>query len=450
MKRGLIFIIILSILVIMSFVSASCYDTDATSEYPDGKNYYKRGEVYVNGIVVSIENCVNTYQMSEAYCGQDNLQLTTFTCPNGCDADGAVCRSVNQTCTPNPNVCSNRTCGNWQNGTCGTVSCGTCSSGYTCNINGQCTLSTNQTANLFLISPDGKEIWITGKTYGIGWATNGIPIMYLKYHPWAQILTLNNTILYEIQSSDTMVNNDDYRFGRWPFTIPTDKGLDGKYIIRIVIKDATENILLSLQSKDYIHISNNQVTRDCPGNISSQIFPPLRNSEFGNLGLDISKHPEIIIYRIQWFSGGWSEWYTPGVDDIDWKVNDDGTKRRVWGYFGDHIHEIEICGRGKNYTFSNDEIEIRKDARKIFETSTGEIFQCENGCRLDNDCYPYNNRKNGNYCAVGGVWITQVQDDGTCENHFECSSNVCVSGQCVEGDLIQKILAWFRKLFGNE
>ncbi len=74
---------------------------------------------------------------------------------------------------------------------------------------------------------------------------------------------------------------------------------------------------------------------------------------------------------------------------------------------------------------------------------------CENGCSLDGECYPYNNRVDGNYCVVGGVWTAQLQDKAACDNNFECSSNVCVSNQCVEGNLIQKILNWFRKLFGR-
>ncbi|MFH1311055.1 MAG: hypothetical protein ABIH65_01480 [Nanoarchaeota archaeon] len=367
--------------------------------------------------------------------------IATHTC-NELGKCVPITNQTNQTCIPNINACSNRICGLVANGTCGTMGCGTCQSGYNCNINGQCILSTNQTfinqTNLTLISPNGGEVWIIGKTYAVGWATNIIPQIYLNYQPWIEILTPNSDIAYTFQSSDTMVNNDDFRFGRgWPFTVPTDKGLDGKYLVRVVIKDSAGNSLLSLQSKDYIHISNNPVIRDCQDNISSQISPPFRNSEFGNLGLDISKHPEIIRYRIQWFSGGWSEWYTPGVDDIDWKLNDDGTKRRVWGYFGDHTHEIETCN---SKILGN-----TTETRNYTENQTSLI--CKNGCKLNGDCYPYNNRKSEKYCAVGGNWITQVQDNGTCENHFECSSYVCVSEKCVEGDLIQKILAWFRKLF---
>jgi len=67
------------------------------------------------------------------------------------------------------------------------------------------------------------------------------------------------------------------------------------------------------------------------------------DTHFQNLGLDTSAHPEILQYRIQWFNGNWSPWYTPGVDDIDWKTNLDDTQRRVWSYFADHSHEYIVC-----------------------------------------------------------------------------------------------------------
>ena len=71
---------------------------------------------------------------------------------------------------------------------------------------------------------------------------------------------------------------------------------------------------------------------------------PNGTGEFEKLGLNISAHPEIAAYRIQWFYGGWSPWYKPGVSDIDSKLNLDGTQRRLWAYFDDHNHEFVQCG----------------------------------------------------------------------------------------------------------
>jgi len=66
---------------------------------------------------------------------------------------------------------------------------------------------------------------------------------------------------------------------------------------------------------------------------------PIRVKHFQNIGLDVSEHPEIVMYRIQWFSGGWSPWYVPGLNDVDWKLNG---SRRVWCYFEDHNHEYIV------------------------------------------------------------------------------------------------------------
>lgn len=74
--------------------------------------------------------------------------------------------------------------------------------------------------------------------------------------------------------------------------------------------------------------------------------PPTWDSRWSDgLSLDIDNTilgVNVGIYRIRWFNGSWSKWYTPGVDDIDWKTNYDGTQRRVWSYFEDHHHQRYI------------------------------------------------------------------------------------------------------------
>jgi hypothetical protein len=47
---------------------------------------------------------------------------------------------------------------------------------------------------------------------------------------------------------------------------------------------------------------------------------------------------EIIAYRIQWFSGSWSGWYVPGVNDLYKKPYE--PLRRYWACFNDHNFEI--------------------------------------------------------------------------------------------------------------
>ncbi len=70
-----------------------------------------------------------------------------------------------------------------------------------------------------------------------------------------------------------------------------------------------------------------------------------------------------------------------------------------------------------------------------------------NGCELDKKCYPLGYRKSDKFCSDNLEFKNQLNPDDSCENNFECSSNVCVSGECVSEGLINKILNWFKRLF---
>ena len=80
----------------------------------------------------------------------------------------------------------------------------------------------------------------------------------------------------------------------------------------------------------------------------------------------------------------------------------------------------------------------------------GPILVCKDSCPLDGKCYDFGYRKSGKYCSDSGGFVPQLEADSTCDNNFECSSNVCVSGKCISENLIQKILNWFKRLFDGE
>ena len=80
-------------------------------------------------------------------------------------------------------------------------------------------------------------------------------------------------------------------------------------------------------------------------------------------------------------------------------------------------------------------------------TETQEII-C-NGCALENKCYPLGYRKSGKYCSDNNQFIDYKTSKVSCDNNFECSSNVCVNSECISERLIQRILDWFKKLFGG-
>ena len=83
------------------------------------------------------------------------------------------------------------------------------------------------------------------------------------------------------------------------------------------------------------------------------------------------------------------------------------------------------------------------------EIPEDKVFYKCNGCELGDKCYPMGYRKQGQYCSDNNEFIGQL-GSGTCDNNFECKSNVCISSECVGEGLIKKILNWFKKLFGGE
>ena len=79
-----------------------------------------------------------------------------------------------------------------------------------------------------------------------------------------------------------------------------------------------------------------------------------------------------------------------------------------------------------------------------------ESLICENSCPLDSKCYPFGYRKDSQYCTDNGTFEKQTESGAKCENNFECSSNVCISNQCVSQGLLEKIINWFKRLFKSE
>jgi len=93
-----------------------------------------------------------------------------------------------------------------------------------------------------------------------------------------------------------------------------------------------------------------------------------------------------------------------------------------------------------------------------FSTGPIEIPESENvqiiryecgGCSLDKQCYPFGYRKNQTFCSdLDKQFTEQKKADSSCENNFECSTNLCIDDQCVSSGLLQRIFGWFGRLFG--
>ena len=75
---------------------------------------------------------------------------------------------------------------------------------------------------------------------------------------------------------------------------------------------------------------------------------------------------------------------------------------------------------------------------------------CKDSCPSGDSCLPIGYRQKGEFCSGEGVFKTQFESEVQCDNNFECSSNLCIENQCVSGSLIQKILDWFKNVFGTK
>ena len=71
------------------------------------------------------------------------------------------------------------------------------------------------------------------------------------------------------------------------------------------------------------------------------------------------------------------------------------------------------------------------------------------GCNLNDNCVPIGTRTEAQFCDVNKSMTNQNSDDASCNNNYECTSNVCINNKCIEPNFIQKIINWFIKLFGG-
>ncbi|MDP1695740.1 MAG: hypothetical protein Q8L29_02405 [archaeon] len=106
---------------------------------------------------------------------------------------------------------------------------------------------------------------------------------------------------------------------------------------------------------------------------------------------------------------------------------------------------LKECKLGDNSLC--DKWERNCQIKKESNISIGSII-CKDSCPLEGKCYPFGYRKSNKFCSDIGSFVEQLEGDKTCDNNFECSSNVCVSGTCVSEGFIQTFMNWFKNLFG--
>ncbi len=106
------------------------------------------------------------------------------------------------------------------------------------------------------------------------------------------------------------------------------------------------------------------------------------------------------------------------------------------------------CMNNKCVTGFEAEIVIVEGVQQITGMVVKEIGKDCNGCFSNNECLPVTYRTLSQYCDADKNMKNQKSAGQFCNNNFECKTNICVDGKCVSSGLIQKILNFFKRLFG--
>jgi hypothetical protein len=110
------------------------------------------------------------------------------------------------------------------------------------------------------------------------------------------------------------------------------------------------------------------------------------------------------------------------------------------------------------YYYSEKNAQQIKEYIENFEINGKSVEDC-NGCLSDTTCLPYGIRivksEKPMFCDIDMRLKQQKDNDDQCQNNYECLSNYCSNGKCIdlEGELrktknlLEKILDWLDKLF---
>ncbi len=108
-----------------------------------------------------------------------------------------------------------------------------------------------------------------------------------------------------------------------------------------------------------------------------------------------------------------------------------------------------------------EEIETVEEEEEIAETRPEVISG--NGCSYESTVVPFgtrlvNSQNDPVFCDINKQFKDQRPEDTACQNNYECLSNSCIENQCVSlikelketRGLIEKIKAWFSRIFGDD
>tara|TARA_B100000315_G_scaffold182123_1_gene171007 strand:- start:1739 stop:3010 length:1272 start_codon:yes stop_codon:yes gene_type:complete len=141
-------------------------------------------------------------------------------------------------------------------------------------------------------------------------------------------------------------------------------------------------------------------------------------------------------------------WQKYAKDYCEKKCNEDGSKCGLNSFSVADECYLEFEKEEVVFVPSVVEEEKKQEEELIKETKE-EILICKDSCPLDGKCYPFGYRKSKMFCSDDGSFVEQLKGESSCENNFECSTNLCIDSKCVSEGFLKKVMNWFSKLFGG-
>ncbi len=74
---------------------------------------------------------------------------------------------------------------------------------------------------------------------------------------------------------------------------------------------------------------------------------------------------------------------------------------------------------------------------------------CEGCIDVDKNCVPIGTRTRRQYCDIDRNMKDQKYEHSSCNNNYECRSNLCINNKCMSPSLWQRFLDWLERMFGR-
>jgi hypothetical protein len=382
------------IIILIGFVSAECTDSDG------GNNIYSKGhlEDLEHGNAVYDDYCTNQNEeivsqgssVKEYYCGPNNYQYETIECENGC---------INGACMPRG------------------TSIGECrdSDGINLYSKGR---TQGQDSGDEITQEDYCKEGPGGKRLMEGYCTEDGKTMFLSIDCMNRcqegVCLGNNDEIFECQDTDAKDKFSRGYIEGSQYSVDEEEFLSMKYFYDSCSEKEEGGVLEYFCDSGMIVSETFACENGCSNGACKKIEEKCFDNDNG------------INYLVK------GEIYVNGEYHNEDKCNPQDKKVLNEWYCEEDVQNIE------SYECENGCV-------------NGACIKSEgscSGCWLMDMCYAIGHRKDGSYCSdKSREFIAQTKADNSCENNFECTSNLCIDNSCISSSLWQKILSWFKRFF---